>query len=388
MNLRVKLDFGFGLEPIPVGMLSEIGRELVFEFEEGFIASGLDLAPFRLPLRPGPMMFAHNPGLETFGLFEDSLPDGWGRMIIDRMFKERHGRLPATAELLACVGANGRGALVYEPADEELFASVGEFDLVRLAESAMAAEESASDETLASLVGAGGSSGGARPKAYVGYNPSTGRFCAEQLRLPTGFEHWLVKFNTKSDGPDAGAREFAYYRAAIAAGADMQPCRLAETSAGRFFMTRRFDRTLDGGRLHLASAAGLLHADFRIPGEDYALLFRLTDALTHDYSAKKELFRRTALNVLGHNRDDHLRNFSFLMDAQGKWTLSPFYDFTWAQGPNGWQTLSVAGEGMNPGVADLMRLASQVGIDVKNAKEIVEQVQIACRCEIGNIFTS
>ena len=159
----------------------------------------------------------------------------------------------------------------------------------------------------------------------------------------------------------------------------MEPCRLAETSAGRFFMTRRFDRTAEGGRLHMASAAGLLHADFRIPGEDYALLFRLADALTRDYDTKKELFRRAVLNVLGHNRDDHLRNFSFLMDAQGKWRISPFYDFTWAPGPNGWQTLSVAGEGRNPGVDDLMRLAAQVGMDGKTAKEIVAQVQEACK---------
>lgn len=371
MKLRVKLDFGGGREPMEVGVLSEAGRELAFEFAETFLASGLDLAPFRLPRRPGPTVFAHHPGLETFGLFEDSLPDGWGRMIMDRVFQSRHGRKPTVLELLAGVGANGRGALTYEPADEELVESAGEFDLARLAESAM--EESASAEALARLAKAGGSSGGARPKAYVGYDPATERFCAERRDLPPGFEHWLVKFNTRLDGADAGEREFAYYRMAIAAGANMEPCRLVETSVGRFFMTRRFDRTRDGGRLHMASAAGLLHADFRIPGEDYALLFRLADALTRDYGVKTELFRRAALNVLGHNRDDHLRNFSFLMDAQGKWTLAPFYDFTWAEGPNGWQTLSVAGEGRNPGIADLERLAARVGLEGKVAKAIIDR---------------
>ncbi len=99
-----------------------------------------------------------------------------------------------------------------------------------------------------------------------------------------------------------------------------------------------------GDRLHVASAAGLLHADFRTPGDEYALLFNLTDALTHDYAAKEELFRRATLNVLEHNRDDHLKNFSFLMDADGRWSLAPFYDFTWSEGADGWQTLSVAGE--------------------------------------------
>lgn len=134
-----------------------------------------------------------------------------------------------------------------------------------------------------------------------------------------------------------------------------------------------------GGRLHMASAAGLLHADFRIPGDEYALLFRLTDALTRDHSAKLELFRRTCLNVVGHNRDDHLKNFSFLMDANGRWTLAPFYDFTRADGPNGWQTLSVAGEGANPGVEDLRRLAREVGLGDGESEPILECVVESCR---------
>ena len=144
-------------------------------------------------------------------------------------------------------------------------------------------------------------------------------------------------------------------------------------------MTRRFDRTDKGGRFHMASAAGLLHADFRIPGDEYALLFRLTDALTHDRSAKAELFRRACLNVVAHNRDDHLKNFSFLMDEKGRWSLAPFYDFTYAEGPNGWQTLSVSGEGANPGVGDLRRLAKDVGLDRDESEPILDRVIEACR---------
>ena len=134
-----------------------------------------------------------------------------------------------------------------------------------------------------------------------------------------------------------------------------------------------------GGRIHMASAAGLLHADFRIPGDEYALLFRLTDALTHDQSAKAELFRRACLNVVAHNRDDHLKNFSFLMDEKGRWSLAPFYDFTYAEGPNGWQTLSVSGEGANPGVDDLRRLAKDVGLDRDESEPILERVIETCR---------
>lgn len=123
------------------------------------------------------------------------------------------------------------------------------------------------------------------------------------------------------------------------------------------------------------SAAGLLHADFRIPGDEYAILFRLTDALTRDHSAKVRLFRRVVLNVFGRNRDDHLKNFSFLMDERGKWSLSPFYDFTRSDGPNGWHTLSVAGEGSHPGADDLLRLADDVGLSRAEAEEAIGAVR-------------
>ena len=292
---------------------------------------------------------------------------------------KREGRLPTVTERLMCVGRSGKGALVYEPADEAAQAANEAFDLAALAEEAMAFDAGEAEDALQRLRKAGGSSGGARPKAYVGFNPKTGEVCAESPALPPGFEHWIVKFNTRRDGRDAGETEYRYYEAARAAGAEISPSRLVETRAGRFFMTRRFDRTDGGGRLHMASAAGLLHADFRIPGDEYALLFRLTDALTHDRSAKQELFRRACLNVVARNRDDHLKNFSFLMDEKGRWSLAPFYDFTYAEGPNGWQTLSVSGEGANPGVDDLRRLAKDVGLESDESEPILDCVIEACR---------
>lgn len=211
-------------------------------------------------------------------------------------------------------------------------------------------------------------------------NPATGEICADRESLPSGFEHWLVKFNTRAEGDRAGAMEYRYYEMAVSAGAEMSPCRLIETKAGSFFATKRFDRGPNGERLHFASAAGLLHADFRTSGDEYALLFKLTDALTRDYSAKRELFRRACLNVLAHNRDDHLKNFGFLMDARGRWRLSPFYDFTYSQGPNGWQTMTVAGEGADPGEKDLLRLAGEVGLLGADAKEILSRVKSAVAC--------
>ena len=345
-----------------VGILSEYGRDTAFEYDRSFLSLGLNLAPFRLPLKPGVQVYDRSGNMETFGLFEDSLPDGWGRRLVDQAFRRKYGRLSTVLERLACVGSNGKGALVYEP-EEELDGEIANWDLATLAEAAMDFDAGLAEDVLPAVRKAGGSSGGARPKAYVGFNPQTGEVCAEQADLPDGFEHWLVKFNARQDGGDVGREEFRYYQKAIAAGVTMMPSRLIETSAGSFFSTKRFDRLSGGGRLHFASAAGLLHADYRTPGEEYAVLFKLTDALTHDYSAKQELFRRVTLNVTEHNRDDHLKNFGFLMDARGRWSLAPFYDFTYSEGPNGWQTLSVSGEGANPTRADLARLAKDVGLE-------------------------
>ena len=375
MKLRVSLKFGM-TQMVHVGDLFENGYDTAFEFAPSFIGKGLNPAPFRLPVKTGISIYDRSGAMETFGMFEDSLPDGWGRRIVDVAFLKRYGRLPTVLERLSCVGMSGMGALVYEPAEEAIpFAE--SFDLGALAADAMDFDAGKAEDVLPEVRRAGGSSGGARPKANVGYNPKTGEVCAEREVLPPGFEHWLVKFNTRMDGDDAGAREFRWYNVAVAAGATMMPCRLIETKTGCFFATRRFDRTDDGRRLHFATAAGLLHANFRIPGEEYLTLFRLTDALTRDYCAKIELFRRASLNVLAHNRDDHLKNFGFLMDANGLWTLAPFYDFTYANGPNGWHTLSIAGEGANPDRVDLLRLADEAGIRAADASTVLAEVETA-----------
>lgn len=373
----MKLKVSFRFDPavrLPVGVLMDNGRETAFEFDSEFLSAGLDPAPFRLPVRPGVSVFDHSGGMDTFGIFEDSLPDGWGRRLVDGAFFRLHGRTPSVLERLSVVGTGGMGALAYEPVTD-IGDEVSAFDLSRIAVSAMDFDAGAAEDVLPAVRVAGGSSGGARPKAFIGYNPKTGEACPESPSLPDGFEHWIVKFNTHGDGNSAGRLEFDYYEKALRAGVEMSPSRLIPTAAGDFFATRRFDRTEKGGRLHLASAAGLLHADFRIPGDEYAILFRLTDALTRDHSAKVRLFRRVVLNVFGRNRDDHLKNFSFLMDERGKWSLSPFYDFTRSDGPNGWHTLSVAGEGSHPGADDLLRLADDVGLSRAEADEAIGTVR-------------
>ncbi len=372
MNLHVALRFSADNE-IPVGILSEVGQEIAFEFTPSFLTTPLPIAPFRLPTRHGITFYDRTKGGELFGLFEDSLPDGWGRRLQDDFFQRHIGQLPTIFERLAYVGTGGQGALVYHP-EVETDAMDKTIDLSTLAKSAMAFDAGDARDLLPEVRRVGGSSGGARPKASIGYNPQTKEVCPDREELPPGFEHWLVKFPNQQDPRNAGELEWQYAKMAVAAGVEMSDFQLIQTSVGNFFATRRFDRTANGGRLHFASAAGLLEVDFRIPGNEYRTLFRLTDALTRDYSAKKELFRRTTLNVLAHNRDDHLKNFGFLMDCNGTWRLAPFYDFTYSTGPNGWQTLSVAGEGRNPGTNDLLRLANEVNLSLKDAQEIITRV--------------
>lgn len=359
---------------IPVGTLTQADRASLFQFDGTFLAAPLPISPFRLPVRPGVQTYDGRGGMATFGVFEDALPDGWGRRIVDARFRKRHGRLPTLLERFASLGGDGMGALVFEPAEPvgEPDASAG-FRLDDLARNAWDFDGGSVEDVVPALRRAAGSSGGARPKAYIALDPATGKVLPPGDPLPDGFEPWLVKFNTRAEGSAAGVLEYAYARLAAEAGADIAPCRLLETSAGRFFATKRFDRAPGGRRLHLHSAAGLLHADFRLPGNEYAVLFRLLAALLRDESARRELFLRVALNVLLHNRDDHLKNFSFLMDSAGRWSLAPFYDFTFAEGPAGWQTLSVAGEGQNPGPGDLLRLAAQIDLPRTEASDAIDR---------------
>lgn len=375
---RLRVFFAFSPErQKPVGTLSQNGRTSLFQFDDDFLASPLPLSPFHLPVRPGVHAFDARVGQETFGVFEDALPDGWGRRIVDARFMKRQGRLPSLLERFASLGGDGLGALVFEPCDEEASSPPRDFRLDILARNAWDFHDCRVEDVLPALRRAAGSSGGARPKANVAFNPATGEVSAPEEPIPSGFEPWIVKFNARADGKNAGAIEFAYAELAAEAGAHVAPHRLIETKAGRFFATRRFDRAPGGQRLHLHSAAGLLEADFRTPGDEYALIFRLSAALLRDAAAQRELFLRACLNVFLHNRDDHLKNFSFLMDANGRWSLSPFYDFTYADGPGGWQTLSVAGEGANPGAEDLLRLAAQVGISANDARDAIDRARAA-----------
>jgi len=227
---------------------------------------------------------------------------------------------------------------------------------------------------------AGGSPGGARPKVLVGVKGDT--VISGEDDLPDGFEHWIVKFAAKDDIRDAGPMEFAYSLMAKAAGLDMPETRLFEVREGsdirHYFGVSRFDRAPGNRRFHVHTAAGLLHLNFRIPSADYSDLFKVTQALTRNHLDLLSLFRLMVFNVAAHNRDDHTKNFAYILDdLTGDWSLAPAYDLTYEPGPGGEHATTIAGEGNRPQRQDCLRVAAEVGITASKAIPIIEQVNAA-----------
>lgn len=225
-----------------------------------------------------------------------------------------------------------------------------------------------SSEVLQELLALNGSSAGARPKALIGVSEN------HELIIQ-GFEPWLVKFPNSLDGLDAGSIEYVYALIAKQAGIQMSEVLLfpAREGAG-YFATKRFDCDTDT-RFHMHTACGLLHADFRAPSLDYQNLLTLTSMLTRDTREVEKMYRLAVFNVLAHNRDDHSKNFSFLMDAAGRWKLSPVYDLTFSSGPGGEQNTMVMGEGRNPGVEHLIKLGLEAKLSKSRITEIIDQTQ-------------
>ncbi|MCR9228762.1 MAG: HipA domain-containing protein [Flavobacteriaceae bacterium] len=195
--------------------------------------------------------------------------------------------------------------------------------------------------------------------------------------LGPNHEHWLVKFANGSDGIDAGAIEYVYALMAKDAGVEMMPVHLFEAAKGSgYFATQRFDRKGDK-RFHMHTASGLLHSNFRIPSLDYEDLIALTGVLTKDVREVEKMFRLAVFNVLSHNRDDHGKNFSFLMGEKGEWKLSPAYDLTFSSGPRGQQSTMVMGEGQSPSIGHLLKLGEEANLKQSKVNEIVEQTKYA-----------
>ena len=362
--------------PIPVGRLALSNRQIFFEYDPSFLQRGLALSPFKLPLKPGVQTSSDGLFEGLFGLFNDSLPDGWGRLLLDRQLR-RHGIAPETLtalDRLAHVGHMGMGALQYEPDHSETTDLSAALDLDHLAQESHAVLEGDASDVLQELLALNGSSAGARPKVMAAVSPDKKRIISGLGDAPHKMEPWIIKFSASQDGYDAGAVEYAYSVMARAAGVNMPPTHLfpAKNGAG-YFGVERFDRR-DGQRVHMHTVCGLLHADHRVPSLDYETILRATMHLTKSMPKVEAMFRLAVFNVLTHNRDDHAKNFAFLMEPDGTWIAAPAYDLTFSSGPGGEHSTTVMGEGKNPGPEHLRKLGQKMGI--ANADEIIQQVQL------------
>lgn len=387
-------------------LLPDGDRTAVFAYDPRFLQSGIEVSPVEMPLRAEPYTFRALPA-ESFhglpGLLADVLPDRYGNALIDAWLA-RQGRTPESfdaVERLCYTGRRGMGALEFMPTlgPPQAGSTTLQIDaLVELASEVLEDREHLSasfagesrEDAMRDILRVGTSAGGARAKAVIAWNAATDEVCSGQADVPAGFEHWLLKFDGVSENRDReladplgfGAVELAYSRMAGAAGVTMTECRLLEEHGRRHFMTRRFDRTPDGDRLHLQSLAGLAHFDFRAPGaHSYEQAILTMRRLRLPKAQVEQQFRRMVFNVIARNQDDHVKNIAFLMDREGRWSLSPAFDVMWAYNPRGdWTSrhqMSVNGMRDNFTFADLQAVADVAALRSGRARAIVDEVRAA-----------
>jgi serine/threonine-protein kinase HipA len=274
---------------------------------------------------------------------------------------------------LAYVGSHAMGALMYVP-EQEVKHTLEEIVLDDLAQSSANILEGSSDTLLDELLSLNGSSAGARPKVIVQISDDQQQIIHGRQELQEGFSHWMVKFASSTDSREIGAIEYAYSLMAQEAGLQMPCTALIEGRRGRYFACERFDR-IGEKRVHMHSVAGLTHSDFRFPTLDYDDLLALTLHLTKNMQEVEKVFRLACFNLFTHNRDDHAKNFSYVMDEKGVWSFSPVYDVTFSSGPGGEHSTMYMGEGKNPTMEHLLKLAQKHGL--KKGSVIVEEVKEA-----------
>jgi serine/threonine-protein kinase HipA len=356
------------------------------EYDPAFVASGQELSPIHHRIhhsigKPAAgLVQPHDVGCfgGLHGMFHDSLPDGWGRFLVDRRARQI-GVEPAQLtplDRLACVGGRGIGALSYAPALDFWGEGAQVLDLDQLASDSRLVLAGGIVDVLNELGRLGGSPGGARPKALIAAN-NDGQAIHGDVPLPQGYGEYLVKFPGADDPDDIARIERAYAVMAVQAGIDFPQAQLvAGKDKDVYFAVQRFDRQ-DNARVHTHTASGLLYTDIRLPSLDYQDLILLTRAVTRDQRQVKAMYRRAVFNVLTHNRDDHARQFSFIMTRDGGWSLAPAYDLTCAHGPGGKHSTSVLGHGKNITREHMPAPGQTADLKQQETCRIIEEVQSA-----------
>jgi serine/threonine-protein kinase HipA len=365
---------------INVGRIVYENRIGLFEYDASFLALNLQLSPFNLPLISGLQRGNSTPFNGLQGVFSDSLPDGWGMRLMDRAIRSRSLAEVTPVERLAYMGSRCMGALSYQPDTGNKGEHSGdEISIAELASESLVVYRGGIEQVAQELYITGGSPGGARPKATIGlqFHHTGYRAISGAEDLPVGYEHWLVKFptNTDADARAEGTVEYIYSLLARDAGINFPETLLipSDDEYG-YFCCKRFDRQVGNVRVHMHTLAGLIDADFRVCDADYEHLLQVTTHLTKNHQDCLEAVRRMIFNVVVGNRDDHTKNFSFLMDGEGQWRLSPAYDITFNAGPGGEHSMSIAGQGRNITLLAINSLAERFSISKKDVQLMIDDI--------------
>ena len=346
-----------------VGTLAETAdRRVAFAYSDEWLDSGFAVSPFSLPVEQKVFVPSSQNFQGLWGVFADSLPDAWGRLLVDRMLKER-GISPADVtqlERLAIVGDSGMGALTYHPA-WDVHQNAALTDLDELSAKCHAILNHEDVEDLDAMFQMGGSSGGARPKLMT--------------------DEWIIKFPASGDMKDTGLMEKEYMECAAECGIIVPETKLMPSQkCSGYFAVRRFDREWKNRKMvhkHMLTAAAILEVDWRTAALDYHTLMKLTNILSRsNMDDLLQMYRRMCFNVFAHNRDDHAKNFSWIYDEKNDcWHPSPAYDLTWSSTYFGEHTTTVDGNGREPGMKELLAVGKAAGIWLKVCRQIAEEIQ-------------
>ena len=341
-------------------------HKVVFQYDDSWLEQGFSISPFSLPLENQVFVPTKDYFDGLFGVFADSLPDHWGRLLLKRLLlaHEQNPDKLTVIDRLAIVGKSGMGALTYYP--EQSFSEENDnTDLDELAFQCRKILHTEYSDKLDELYRLGGTSGGARPKIMTTLND----------------EDWIIKFSAHVDGENAGKMEYDYSCCARKCGITMSETKLfpSEVCEG-YFGIKRFDRISDISgtkRVHMLTAAALLELDFEQPSLDYHSLMKLTKIITRDNKDDVEnMFRRMCFNVFAHNRDDHSKNFTYLYDESAdSWRLSPAYDLTYSNTYYGEHTTTVDGNGRNPGKKELLAVGTMAGMKKELCMDIITEIK-------------
>lgn len=389
----------------PIGAVSWLEDDgmAVFQYEPEFVDSGIQIAPLMMPLRTAAYSF---PALskETFkglpGLLADSLPDRFGNALIN-VWLASQGRTPASfnpVERLCYIGSRGMGALEFKPAIKGISKRSSTLEIDKLVDLANQILSQRSNhkwlltgkddkKNIEDILRVGTSAGGARAKAILAWNPATNEFKSGQINLKPGFEHWIMKFDgvsdsikgTLADSKGYGKIEYAYYLMAKEIGIEMTDCRLHKEGGRSHFMTKRFDRTEGGKKVHMQSLGAIAHFDykqsFRYSYEQAILVMK---QLKLSHKDLDQIVLRGIFNVIGKNCDDHVKNIAFIMNRQGKWKLAPAYDMIYAWNPSGVWTnqhqMSINGKREKMKREDLLKFAEAADIKKAKANNMIDRV--------------